>query len=310
MQVLVPDYAVDYLLPRLRAIDPDVKLIPMSVHGEYGESLAEIEILYKYFIDHHPPYSFGREPLRAILKDAPRLRWIHSGKAGVEDMLVPELVESDIVLTNGAGGPKLAIAEVVLSFILADAKAMLFHLAAQRERRWEHVSHRELPGQTVAILGLGNIGLETARLCKAMGMRVIGTKRRISGEPLPNVDELYPSDRQNECVGDADYVVIAAASTPDTRAMVNAATLSAMKPGAALINVARGAVVDEPAMIAALESGRLRAAYLDVVSKEPLPQESPLWTLPNVMLHPHISHDSQNLIDHMAGVFIDNFRRF
>ncbi len=309
MRVMVPDYAVDYLLPRLRTSDPSVELVPMAVDGSHPENVEDVEVLYKFFPDHHPPYSFRHEGLRRILAAAPGIRWIHSGKAGVEDMLIPELVESDIILTNGAGGPKLAIAENVLAFILADAKELHTHFLRQQQARWEYIPHRELPGMTVAILGLGKIGQETARLCKTLGMRVIGTKRRAEGS-LEYVDALFPSSRQNECVADADYVVVAAALTPETRGMVNAATFQAMKPGAVVINIARGAVIDEPALVEALRAGKLKAAYLDVVTQEPLPPESPLWSMPNVVITPHNSHDSQLMVEHMAGVFIDNFARY
>jgi phosphoglycerate dehydrogenase-like enzyme len=197
-----------------------------------------------------------------------------------------------------------------LAFILADAKALPDHFRAQQARRWEHLEHRELPGLTVAVLGLGKIGQEIAGLCHALGLRVIGTKRSVSGAPIPGVDELYPAERQQQCVAQADYVVVAAALTPETRGMVNRAVFGAMKPEAALINVSRGALVDEPALIEALRSRTIRAAYLDVFVQEPLPSNSPLFDLPNVVITPHNSPYSQNVIDHMVGVFVENFKRY
>lgn len=310
MQVVVPDYLVDYFGPRLRARDATVELIPLSAEGHYVGSLENAEALYKFYPGDRFPKVYGADVLRHILREAPRLRWIHSGKAGVEDLLIPELVNSDIILTNGAGAPKLPIAETVLTFILADAKALIAHLDCQRQHRWQHQDHRELTGLTVAILGLGKIGLEVARVCNALGMRVIGTKRHVTGEPLPSVDEVFPHDRQNECIHQADYVVATAALTPETRGMVNASTIEAMKPDAALINVGRGGLVDEPALIAALRARRIRAAYLDVFETEPLPPDSPFWSLPNVVVMPHNSPYSQCLIENMAGIFVENFHRY
>jgi phosphoglycerate dehydrogenase-like enzyme len=311
MQVIVPDYLVDYFTPLLRASDPTVELVPLSLEGQYTGSLENAEALYKFYASHgftRPVW--GADVLRRILREAPRLRWIHSGKAGVEDLLIPELVESDIVLTNGAGAPKRPIAETVLGYILMDTKQALAHLASQREGKWQHEEHRELTGLTVAILGLGSIGLEIARLCRLLDMRVIGTKRNVSGEPLPNVDQVFPSSSQNECVSQADYVVVAAALTPETREMVNASTFAAMRPDAVLINIARGGLIDQRAIVDALRTKRIRFAYLDVHEPEPLPPDSPFWNLPNVVITPHNSPNSQRLIENMTYIFVDNFRRF
>lgn len=310
MQVMVPDYLVDYLLPRMRPFDSALELLPISAEGHYEGGLERLEVFFRFYPDNRFPRVYGAEVLREILKGAPRLRWFHNGKAGVEDVLIPELVASDVLLTNGAGAPRRAIAETVLAFILADAKALPAHFWAQQAHRWEHQDHRELPGLTVAILGLGRIGLEIARLCHALEMRVIGTKRTLSGEPLPGVDEAFPAERQEECVAQADYVVVAAALTPETRGMVNGSTFEAMRPEAALINVSRGGLVDEPALVEALRSRKMRAAYLDVFVREPLPPDSPLFSLPNVVITPHNSPYSQNVMDHMVGVFVENFRRY
>ncbi|MHB1162827.1 MAG: D-2-hydroxyacid dehydrogenase, partial [Chloroflexota bacterium] len=287
MQVMVPDYLVDYLTPRMKPFDPALELLPISAEGRYAGSLERLEVFFKFYPDSRFHVIFGADVLRAILRGAPRLRWVHSGKAGVEDLLIPELVESELLLTNGAGAPRLAIAETVLAFILADAKSLPDHFRSQQAKRWEHRSHRELPGLTVAVLGLGRIGLEIARLCRALDMRVIGTKRTLSAEPLPGVEEVFPPERQGECVAQADYVVVAAAMTPKTRGMVNASTLGAMRSDGVLINISRGGLVDEPALIEALRSQRIRAAYLDVFATEPLPPESPLFDLPNLVITPH-----------------------
>lgn len=310
MKVMVPDYLVESLLPQLRKADPSLDLLPISAEGGFHGSLADLEVLFKFYPDARFPRVFGSDVLRDILAGSPRLRWIHSGKAGVEDLLISELVDSDVVLTNGAGGPRRAIAETVLAYILADAKAIQSHWDFQKAREWRHLPHRELPGLTVAILGLGRIGMEIARLCKALDLRVIGTKRTVGGESIPSVDEVFPSDRQEECVAEADFVVVAAALTPESRGMVAADVFKAMKSDAILINVARGPIVDETALIGALRAGEIRGASLDVFEQEPLPSDHPFYTLPGVVVTPHNSPDSQNVMVHMVGVFVENFRRY
>ncbi len=309
MRVMVPDYLVDYFLPKLRESDPNVELVPISAEGTYPGGLEGVKVLYRFYPVSRFPRCWGGEVLREVIARAPDLRWFANGYAGVEGLLIPELVESDIILTNAAGGPRLPIAETVLMYLLIDAKSLVAHLEAQRARRWESKEHRDLQGKTVAILGLGRIGLEIARLCKAMGMRVIGTKRRAEGT-LPNVDELFATSRQNECVAQADYVVAIAALTPETAGMVNAATFDAMKRDAALVNVGRGALVDEAALIAALSEGKIRAAYLDVFTQEPLPPDSPFWTMPNVVVTPHNSPRSERSLEYMTAAFVENFGRF
>lgn len=310
VKVIVPDFLVDCLAPRMRAVEPEVKLIPLAADGSQIDSLDDAEVLLRFYLKDRQPVIYGADALRRILQRCPGLRWMHVGRAGVEDMLIPELVEGNVILTNGAGMPKLAMAETVLAFILADTKALYEHFRNQQTATWRYLPHRELPGLTVDVIGLGQTGLEIARLCKMMGMRVIGTKRRITGEPIPDVDELFPSSAQEECSAQADYVVVACALTPETRHMVGAAIFRAMKRDAALINVARGAVVDEDALIEALQSGEIRAAYLDVFEKEPLPQKSPLYRLPNAIVMPHNSPFSQNLVVHMADIFLENFGRY
>ncbi len=310
MQVMIPEHLLDYFLPRLRQSDPSVELVPITPEGHYPGSLENLEVLFKFYPIRRPNVRFwGAEELSQIIRSAPRLRWIHSGYAGVEGTLVPELVERDIILTNGAGAPKMPIAETVLMYMLVDAKALLAHLDAQKRGSWEHKQHRDLRGKTLAILGLGQIGQEIARVSKTMGMRVVGTKRHAGG-PLPGIDEVYPTSRQNECVAQADYVVTIAALTPETRGMVNASTFEAMKRDAALINVGRGALVDETALVDALRTGKIRFAYLDVFAQEPLPADSPFWRLPNVVVTPHNSANSERSIEYMTRIFVETFARF
>jgi phosphoglycerate dehydrogenase-like enzyme len=294
----------------MRAVSPEVELLPLAADASDVAKLDGADVLLKWYIKDRFPVIYGPDALRQILRHCPDLKWFHVGRAGVEDVLIPEIVESDIILTNGAGMPKLAMAETVLAFILADTKALYDHFRRQQSATWEFLPHRELPGLTVAIIGLGQAGLETARLCKALGMRVTGTKRRVPAEPIPFVDEVFPSSRQEECVAQADFVVVACASTPETHHLINARLLGVMKTDVALINLARGSVVNEEDLIEALRANTIRAAYLDVFEREPLPAGSPLYSLPNSIVMPHNSPFSQNLMYHMADIFLDNFARY
>jgi len=311
MKVMVPDYLSADLLPRMRAIHPEIELVPVSVYGSYIGSLENLEVIFKFFpSDRFSQHEFGGEVLRGIIQAAPLLRWIHNGRAGVDDLLIPQLVESNIILTNGAGAPTRAVAETVLAFIFADAKALVAHFRNQEARLWKKLLHRSLRGQTVAILGVGRIGMEVAHLCCGLGMRVVGTKRLVPSQSIPNIEKVFPSELQNDCVRQADYVVVAAALTPETCGMVNESTFRAMPPHAAFINIARGEIVDERALINALQSGSLRAAYLDVFNNEPLPPDSPFFELPNVFIMPHNSPHSQDLLEEMILIFLENLRRY
>jgi phosphoglycerate dehydrogenase-like enzyme len=307
---MLPDHLADVLTPELRAIDSMVDVLPVSVDGHWQGDPSSVEVLLRFFPnDRFPGQAFGTDALRVVLRAAPRLRWIHNGATGVESLLIPELVGSEIVLTNGSGAHKRAIAETVLGFMLADAKALVQHLREQRAARWTHLPHHVLSGRTVAIIGLGEIGLEIARLCAAFEMRVIGTKRTPVAPPPLGVTEVFAAGRQRECVSQADYVIVAAALTPATRGMIDRAMFAMMRPTAAFINVARGSLVDEEALLEALRHGRIRAAYLDVFATEPLPPESPFFALPNVVVTPHNAAWSPWAIEEAIGIFVDNFSR-
>src|SRR5262249_5929478 len=157
-------------------------------------------------------------------------------------------------------------------------------LEAQAGRRWEHYANQELRGQTVVVVGVGAIGLEIARLASAFGMRVVGVKRHV--EDLPHVDSVHPPEELDDLVGDADAIVVTLPLTDETRGLISRRTLERMRPNAVFVNIGRGAVVDEEALIEALQANRIRAA-LDVFTEEPLPESSPLWSMPNVLISPH-----------------------
>jgi phosphoglycerate dehydrogenase-like enzyme len=234
----------------------------------------------------------------------PALLMVQSASAGVEQLV--DIVPEGVALCNASGVHAPAIAETVLASILASAKMLYQRRIDQAKRAWLQLPCRELGGTTMCILGTGDIGAATAQLATAFGIRTIGVRR--TAQPAPGFDEVVTSDRLIEAVAEADYLVIACPLTPETEGLVDATVLKAMKPGGYLANVARGAIVDEAAMIDAFQSGHLRGGFLDSHVNEPLLPDSPLWDLPGVDVSPHDSHASQLLGDHQVALFCRNLR--
>jgi phosphoglycerate dehydrogenase-like enzyme len=258
---------------------------------------------------------FSAERLRAVLAGAPKLRWVHTFSAGV-DRHVPEMAKYErILLTNNSGAYDVPIAEHVIAMIFAAAKRVPEHLAAQGRHEWQReVPHAEVRDATLVILGMGSIGSELARLAGGVGMRVIGIRRDASRRDpsgaAPSVDRIVSPDRFIEVAREADYLAVTAALTPQTRGMVSAEVLGALKPTAWVINIARGPIVDEAALAAALKERRIGGAALDVFETEPLPVESPLWSLDNAILTPHISNSSPKVRGRSLALVTENVRRF
>ena len=254
---------------------------------------------------------FRLERLRAMLADVPTLRWIHTFSAGV-DRHVPEMAGYErVLLTNNTGAYDVPIAEHVIGMIFAAAKRLPEHLAAQGRREWQReVPHAEVRDSTLVVLGLGSIGSELARLAAGVGMRVIGIRRDPGRRGGVGVDRVVSPERFIEVVGEADYLAVTAALTPQTRGMVSAAVLRALKPTAWVINIARGPIVDEAALAAALAERRIGGAALDVFETEPLPATSPLWSLDNAILTPHISNSSPKVRERSLALVVENVRRF
>jgi phosphoglycerate dehydrogenase-like enzyme len=248
--------------------------------------------------------------LRRILAAAPRLRWLHTPSAGVDGLLIPEVIERKIVLTNSAGAHAIPIAEFVLLGMLGHAKRASELSALTPENAWEQgrrLHLNELYEKTLLILGLGHIGQEIARRAAAFDMRVIGSRRRPT--PIAGVERVVGEDIWRELLPEADYVVIATPLTSATRGMLNTAALALLRPSAYLINIARGEIIDTAALIVALEQGRLAGAALDVLPEEPLPPDHPLWRTPNVWITPHISSSSPRTSERAIAIFLENVRR-
>ena len=242
------------------------------------------------------------------------LKWVQVFYVGVEGPLWVPLFERGVTLTKAAGASAQAIAQTAIGGVLMLSRPFQHWQAAQRDHAWrpltaeDPLAPRDLRDQTMVIVGVGAIGGHIARLAKALGMTVVGV-RRMPG-PEINVDEVVHPSGLDAVLPRADWLTLACPLTDETRGLIDARRLGLLPQGARIANVARGAVIDEEAMIAALRSGRLGGAYLDVFAAEPLPAESPLWDLPNVIVTPHNSTVSASKYQREAEVFLDNLARW
>ena len=274
-----------------------------------ADGVSDIEVAF-FSTDVYPDYS--RQFFSAVRK-APNLKWLHVFNVGVDHPIYTEMLRRGVRLTTSAGSTAEPIAQTAIAALIMLARNFPRWIAGQRERRWDPMSTdefpRDLPGQTVVIVGLGHIGREIARLAKLLGLRVIALRRspRRAGDP---VDEMYTPDRLRDVLPRADWLVLACPLTEETRGLVDADALARLPATGRLINVGRGEVVDEDALIAALQEQRLAGAYLDVFREEPLPPGSPLWDLPNVIVTPHNSSVATGNDARVYDMFVDNLVRW
>ena len=251
---------------------------------------------------------------------APRLRWLQFPGAGVDSLATTGLLDanSDVLVTTAAGVHAETISEYVFGSMLMFNRNWPQMVRLQdehvwaRSATWYHLGGRELAGQTLGIIGLGNIGRRIAQLGRAFGMRVLGTRRSIhySGDQEPDVDQSFPPEQLHELLRLSDYVVISVPLTRETEKLIGETELRTMRPNTYLVNIARGQVIDEQALISALREGWIAGAGLDVTEEEPLPSESPLYSMPNVILTPHISGNSAHYDTRLAALFADNLKRY
>lgn len=247
----------------------------------------------------------------ATLASAPRLRWIHSFGVGVDELLTPELVDSEIVVTNNAGVRGSNISEHILAMMLGFARALPELTRYQVRHEWAPPERGvfELGGQTLGIVGLGDIGRNLAVRAHALGMQVVGLRRIKSELPL-NVNRLYPPGELHALLADADHVAICLPLTPATRHMFGAAEFAAMKPTAYIYNIGRGPIIDQDALVAALQAEEIAGAGLDVTDPEPLPPDSPLWDMSNVQITNHTSGHTPYNWSRGLDILLDNLGRF
>ncbi len=257
-------------------------------------------------------WSLGGPLLREVFAMCPRVQWVHTRSAGLDNVLFPELVESNVPLTNGTGVFSASLGEFVLAAILFFAKDLRRMVRNQEAGVWEQFDVEEIAGKTVGIVGYGDIGRAVAQRVRAMGMRVLAVKR--SGPSVYNVDPLVsrifgPGDL-HEMLPKCDYVVAAAPLTPETRGMIGRAEFAAMKPEAVILNVGRGPVIDEAALIEALGTGKIRGAALDVFDEEPLPKSHPFWCMKNVLVSPHCADHTPDWLERAMQFFVDQYWRW
>ncbi|HEV7603672.1 MAG TPA: D-2-hydroxyacid dehydrogenase [Candidatus Limnocylindrales bacterium] len=300
-------------LERIRAAAPDARLVMVSVEGLADGPLDDVEVMLRGWLSSD---AFDR-----ILARAPRLSWVHSATSGVERALTPAALERGLVVTNARGVFSRPIAEYVLMMILAVSRRLPQLLELQRERTWQPLEGAELRDVTVGIVGLGSIGRAVGSLAKSFGCRVVAIRRNAGSEPVggagdagtaldADFDRVGGPETLPELLGESDFIVLAAPLTPQTEEMINAETLALVKPGAWLINVARGRLIDERALLRALRDGELGGAVLDTFRDEPLPPMSTFYDLPNVIVTPHTAWSSGRVLDRSVELFCDNLRRF
>jgi phosphoglycerate dehydrogenase-like enzyme len=294
--------------------DPDLKLLaqlPPQTNIAVGNSAeaferlaAEATVILSW--------SLGGQLLRDVFAMCPKARWVHSRSAGLETVLFPELVESAVPLTNGRGVFSQPLGEFALGAMLYFAKDFRRMDRNQEAGRWEPFDIVSIEGQTVGIVGYGDIGRAVAKRAKAMGMRVVGMTRRgpSAGERDPLVDRVFAPAGLMEILDQADYLVVAAPLTDETRGMIGEKELRAMKPTAVVINLGRGPVIEEAALVRTLTERRIKGAALDVFDTEPLPAGHAFYGLENVLLSPHCADHTPDWTELAMRFFLAQFERF
>ncbi len=249
--------------------------------------------------------------LQQIWPMAQRLRWVHARSAGLDGMLFRELVESPVTLTNARGVFSESLGEFTIGAVLFFAKDFRRLVLSQMAGKWDQFDVVEIRGQTLGLLGYGDIGRSVARRAHALGMNVIALRRRPElSHDDPYVSEVLPTERKRQMLARSDYVVVATPLTSDTRGMIAAPEFEAMKPSAVLINIGRGPVVDESALVRALRKHRIRGAALDVFDTEPLPAGHAFYMLDNVLLSPHSADQTSDWKERTMRLFLENFGRY
>lgn len=300
-------------LELIAAAAPGSRVVSLSVEGHADGPVDDVEVLLRGWLN--------ADAFERLLVRAPRLAWVHTATSGVERALTPAARARGIVVTNARGVFSRPIAEYVVMMILAIGRRLPQLLELQRERTWQPLEGVEMRDVTVGVVGLGSIGRTVAELVTAFGGRVVAMRRRPGTDTVtderggeaatpPGVERILGPDGLAELLRASDFVVLAAPLTPETEHMIDAAALDSMRPGAWLINVARGRLVDERALVAALRAGRIGGAVLDTFTDEPLTSGSEYYDLPNVIVTPHTSWSSSRVLDRSVELFCDNLRRF
>lgn len=288
--VLVLADPADPLLAMLEMLPEGTRIAAGNQPQAFAEAAPAADVILNW--------TGSRDLLRQVFAMAPRVRWIHSRSAGLDELLFPELAQSPAVLTNARGVFSEILGEFAIAAILFFAKGLRRMVRSQQAGIWDQFDVTEIAGQTLGIIGLGDIGKAVARRAEAMGMRVIGLRRADGPE------------HKLALLAQSDYVVLTAPLTPQTLGIIAAPELKAMKPTAVLINLGRGPLVEESALIAALRENRIAGAALDVFDQEPLPPGHPFYKLENLLLSPHAADHTPDWKQRAMRLFLDNFARY
>jgi phosphoglycerate dehydrogenase-like enzyme len=268
-----------------------------------GDAVGRARVLFSW--------AGSKDEVRKVMEGAPNLEWIHVRHAGLDRFLFPELIESAIPLTNGSGVFSQSLGEFAILGALYFAKDVPRILKAKSARRWDVFDVAAVRTQTMGIVGYGDIGRAVARRAKALDMRVVALRRN----PAPRagdeyVDQLYATKNLHAMLAECDYVVVAAPLTPETAGMIGKSEFERMKPDAIIMNIGRGPVIDESAMVDALRQKQIRGAWLDVFDVEPLPPDHPLWSMDNVFISAHCADHTKDWLQDAVDFFVDQFERW
>lgn len=323
--VLVCSHLEPEHLARIREVDPSVDVVfhpdlirkPRYVADHIGEPLERTPEQQRRWAEAMAAadvlFDFDYADPESLLRDGANVRWVQASSAGIGGFVERfELDRSAATFTTAAGVHARPLAEFVLFGMLAFANNYPRARRQQREGRWERFVGGEIEGATLAIVGLGSIGREVARMARSVGVRVVGCKRSVEGVDAAElgVDELYAFADLHQMVADADYVCLVAPQTPETEGMLDEAAFAAMKPGSVLINIGRGGLVQEKALMRALDEGPIAGAVLDVTPVEPLPDGHPLWARDDVIVFPHSASTSVRENERLTELFCENLRAF
>jgi phosphoglycerate dehydrogenase-like enzyme len=291
-------------LERIRSAAPGARLVMVSREGLADGPMDDVEVLLRGWL--------SSEAFDRVLARAPRLAWVHSASAGVERVLTPMARERRLVITNARGVFSDPIAEYVVMMILAVSRRLPQLLELQRERTWQPLEGTEMRDVTIGVVGLGSIGRAVAERAAAFGCRVIATRRQAaaSGDAPEGVEVIGGPEALPGLLGRADFIVLAAPLTPATENLIDGRALAGVKPGAWLINVARGGLIDDRALLRALRDGPLGGAVLDTFREEPLPPSSPFYDVPNAIITPQTAWSSGRVLDRSVELFCANLSRW
>lgn len=297
LNILIINNLADRHMKVIQSAAPNSNVITCDFE-QANQYIRDIDILV----------TWGSMDIRPLYLDAPKLTWIHSLSAGIEGLIFSEIKNANTILTNSRGIHGIPVSEHVFAMMLAFTRGLDVFIRQQAKHQWKRTTVDEIHGKTIGIVGLGSIGREIAKKAKGMGMQVVASKQTMTTELF--VDELYPPENLHELLSLSDFVVTALPLLEETKHLFTIKEFAAMKPSAYLINIARGGIIKQDDLVAALEQKLIKGACLDVFDEEPLPESSPLWDMENVIITPHVAALSPSYLDRAIKLFADNLSRF